>query len=87
MPAFEDLIYPRQRAFVPGRDMMGHVERLADSFYMDYNSGLRVTYVFLDLEKAYDSVSRDSLFQVLHRMGFADEVVTVLKNQHAASGY
>ena len=36
----------------------------------------------LDLRKAYDTVSRDFLFEVMRYFGFADSFITMIRNLH-----
>ena len=80
-------IQDTQQGFVHGRQMsktvmmmMAHL--LSATHEPDRNSADSRAILSLDVRKAYDTVSRDFLFEVMRYFGFADSFITMIRNLH-----
>ena len=80
-------IQDTQQGFVHGRQMfktvmmmMAHL--LSAAHEPDRKSTDSRAILLLDVRKAYDTVSRDFLFEVMRYFGFADSFITMTRNLH-----
>ncbi|KAK1319585.1 hypothetical protein QJS10_CPB04g01321 [Acorus calamus] len=74
-----DLIEEAQTAFIPGRNLQdGYLvaQEIITTLTKDRRSGVALK---LEFEKAYDSVHRDFLYQVLAQHGFEEQWVMILQ--------
>ncbi|CAI5929535.1 unnamed protein product [Closterium sp. NIES-65] len=80
------VISEHQYGFIPGRKLADAVNVVAD--VVDAAAAGRADWYLLlvDFQKAYDSISRDYMFQTLERMGFPEEYVNWTKGLHDQSG-
>ena len=46
------------------------------------NSGQEIYVVFIDFTKAFESVNRDGLWQVMKKFGCSDKLINVIKSLH-----
>ena len=72
------VISPAQSTFVEGRQILDAVliaNEVVDSILRRKESGIVCK---LDIEKAYDHISWEFLFQVLERMGFGSRWVSLM---------
>ncbi|WOL13849.1 ribonuclease H protein [Canna indica] len=71
-PLLSKIISPEQSAFVPGRSIQDNimiVAELIDSFY--YSKGKKPYLMLkLDLQKAYDRVRWEAIYEVMNHIGF-----------------
>ncbi len=60
-------------------DMIFSVRQLAEKF-IEHRT--KAFCVFIDLKKAYDSVPRDGLWKVLHRLGVPRKLINIIRSFH-----
>ena len=78
----EKILPESQCGFRPGRgtvDMIFTARQIQEKC-REQNRDLYM--VFIDLTKAFDTVSRDALWQVLHKFGCPDKFVNIIKSFH-----
>ncbi|GJU71911.1 reverse transcriptase, partial [Tanacetum coccineum] len=74
-PLMSKIIYPRQSAFIPGRQIQDSIVVANEAFHYIRNKKhgeQSVMALEVDLNKAFDRVEWDFLFVVLSKMGFGD---------------
>ncbi|CAI5466116.1 unnamed protein product, partial [Closterium sp. Yama58-4] len=76
------VISPEQYGFIPGRRLSDAVALVADIIEGAKNDKGDCYMLLVDFQKAFDSVSRDFLFQVLESMGFPEQFVGWIKGLH-----
>ncbi|CAI5483302.1 unnamed protein product [Closterium sp. Yama58-4] len=76
------VISPEQYGFIPGRRLSDAVALVADIIEGAKNGIEDWCLLLVDFEKAFDSVSREFLFDVLERMGFPERLVSWVKGLH-----
>lgn len=64
------LIHSDQTACVPGRTINDNVSLIRDAIYYANETNTLLALISIDQLKAFDRVSHDFLFQVLHKFGF-----------------
>ncbi|CAI5479828.1 unnamed protein product [Closterium sp. Yama58-4] len=79
------VISPEQYGFIPGRRLTDGVALVADIIDAAKNGEEDWYLLLVDFQKAFDSVSRDFVFHVLHRMGFPPRMVTWIRGLHAGT--
>ena len=80
-------IQDTQQGFVHGRQMSKSVmmmiaHRLSAAYEPDREPTDSRAILLLDFRKAYETVSRDFLFEVMRYFGFADYFITMIRNLH-----
>ena len=68
--------FPRDRSTA---DMMFVVRRLQE---VGWKAGVTLFMYFIDLQKAYDTVDRTLLWQVLTRIGVPPQMIAVIRQFH-----
>lgn len=53
---------------------------VVSSIQKELNLGRKATAVFMDLEKAFDTVQHEILFEILHRYGIRGKANDLIKN-------
>ncbi|CAI7762482.1 unnamed protein product [Closterium sp. NIES-53] len=76
------VISPEQYDFILGRRLSDAVAMVADIIDMAKNHNEDWYLLMVDFQKAFDSVSRDFLFEVLEKMGFPQRFVGWIKGLH-----
>ncbi|CAI5928264.1 unnamed protein product [Closterium sp. NIES-65] len=76
------VISPEQCGFLPGKRLSDAVALVADMIDAAKNGNEDWFLLLVDFQKAFDSVSRDYLFQVLRRMGFSNRFVEWIEGLH-----
>ncbi|CAI5480026.1 unnamed protein product, partial [Closterium sp. Yama58-4] len=76
------VISPEQYGFIPGRRLSDAVALVADIIEGAKSDKDDCHMLLVDFQKAFDSVSRDFLFQVLESMGFPERFVGWVKGLH-----
>ncbi|CAI5463491.1 unnamed protein product [Closterium sp. Yama58-4] len=76
------VISPEQYGFLPGRRLSDAVALVADIIDAAKNGGEDWYLLLVDFQKAFDSLSRDFLFQVLRGMGFPPLFVKWVEGLH-----
>ena len=83
-PAFEDedVISPRQYAFLSERLMTDAIMIVLCRFYQALQRGWKTHILQIDFAKAYDNVSRAFLFAVLQTWGLPEEYCRAIRRLH-----
>ncbi|CAI7758419.1 unnamed protein product, partial [Closterium sp. NIES-53] len=76
------VISPEQYGFIPGRRLSDAVAMVADIIDTAKNHNEDWYLLLVDFHKAFDSVSRDFLFDVLEKMGFLQGFMGWIKGLH-----
>ena len=80
----EDILPDTQCGFRKGRscaDMIFAVRQISEKLYEHRCSGFMV---FVDLRKAYDSVTRKCMWEILRKAGVPDKLVTIISSFHTS---
>ncbi|CAI5461394.1 unnamed protein product [Closterium sp. Yama58-4] len=77
------VISPDQYGFIPGRRLTDGVALVADIIDAAKNKSEDWFLLLVDFQKAFDSVSRGFIFQVLRRMGFPERFVSWVEGLHS----
>ena len=78
-PAILDILSPNQRAFTPGSSTYDNVAFFNAHFYANLARQDDYHLFMHDFSMAYDSVSRDFLFEMLDRVGIPSWATAILK--------
>ena len=74
------IIHEDQTGFMKGRNIGSNIRTIIDVIeYCDANQ-IPESIILLDIEKAFDSVDHDFLFQVLHYFNFGDSFISWIKS-------
>ena len=74
------IIHEDQTGFMKGRNIGSNIRAIIDVIeYCDANQ-IPGSIILLDIEKAFDSVDHDFLFQVLHYFNFGDSFISWIKS-------
>ena len=71
----DDLIHPDQSGFVKGRNIGDNIRLIMDVIDYTENNNISGAILLLDIEKAFDTVCHNFLFEVLKRFNFGDEFI------------
>ena len=74
-----------QCGFRPGRSTMGQTFALQQIFEKSWDYAKEVNACFVDLEKAYDRIPRDKLWEVLLQYGIDGQLLTAIKSLYIHS--
>ena len=69
-----------QNGFRKGKSTIGTVAELTDDILLGINNKHLTIAAFIDLRKAFDTVSHDILGNKLHKFGFHNKIISWLKN-------
>ena len=69
-----------QEGFRKGRNTVRYLHRLTAGIKGDMTKRLTVLCLFLDFEKAFDTVEHEELWNVLHKLGVEACYIEILKN-------
>jgi hypothetical protein len=79
VPALSELIHRSQKGFIPGREGSEHIRELNELFYKALEVDKEELFVlFVDTQKAFDSVDHDFLSAVLRKIGFPGWLVKIV---------
>lgn len=71
----KDVIHPDQTCAIPGRKITDSLVLIRDTICYARDRSIRLVVLNLDFEKAFDRVSHQYLFKVLHKMGFPQRFI------------
>ncbi|KAL3676662.1 hypothetical protein R1sor_026610 [Riccia sorocarpa] len=75
------LVVPvQQEGFIKGRNVQACLLNVLLTQDLLRKNGKQVGFLMLDLEKAYDRLSQDFLWEVLQQLGFGDSFIAVLQD-------
>lgn len=75
----EDILAETQAGFRRGRGCIDHIFTVRQIAEKAREQNVQLLEVFFDLKKAYDTVNRQALWQLLTKYGVPDKVVNLLK--------
>ncbi|KAE9209078.1 hypothetical protein PF005_g11959 [Phytophthora fragariae] len=77
-------LHPNQNGFVPGRTIHEtlHLFEAAQQMVMDDPEQAEAVAMLLDFKKAYDSIDRQYMLQVLRQHGYPEQFVNAIWNLH-----
>ena len=80
IPALKEFIHSSQKGFIPGRESGDHIRELNEQFYkaLEVNDS-ELFVLFVDTQKAFDSVDHDFLNAVLGKIGFPTWIINIVK--------
>ena len=77
-------VYPQsQSGYRPGRSTIDGIFTLRQLMEKSRQQQKNLYIVFVDFTKAFDTVNRDLLFQILSKLGCPPKFVRVLKNMYS----
>ena len=79
------LSYSDQSGFLKGMNIGISVHLILDIFDYTENNYIPGVIIFLDIEKAFDSVSHNFLLQVLKHFNFEDQFISQIKTIYSCS--
>ena len=80
IPALKEFIHSAQKGFVPGRESGDHIRELNELFYKALEVDENELFVlFIDTQKAFDSVDHDFMSAVLGKIGFPPWIINIVK--------
>ena len=79
----ETLIHSDQSGFLKGRNIGNNVRLITDIIEYAKSNNLSGAILLLDIQKAFDSVSHNFLFQVLAKFNFGDNFIRWIKVLYA----
>jgi retron-type reverse transcriptase len=68
-PAAQKIVRQAQKGFIPGRSINEHIEDITSIFYNKLSKKQQHYLLFLDTEKAFDSLDHGFIFKVLEHIG------------------
>ena len=74
-PELEKILRPNQNGFRPLRSTSSQILALRRIIEELRNHQKEAAIIFIDFKKAFDSVDRNTLFQILHAYGFPEKIV------------
>ena len=80
IPALKEFIHSTQKGFIPDRESGDHIRELNELFYkaLEVNDS-ELFVLFVDTQKAFDSVDHDFLNAVLGKIGFPTWIINIVK--------
>ncbi|CAI5950728.1 unnamed protein product [Closterium sp. NIES-65] len=81
-----EVISEDQYGFIPGRQLADAVATVADAIEAGANGKEGWYLLMIDFQKAFDSISRDYLFNTLQKLGLPEEFLTWMEGLHREAG-
>jgi hypothetical protein len=78
-PAAKKILNKAQKGFIPGRSINEHVEDVTNVFYSNLRKKQQHYILFLDTEKAFDSLDHGFIFKVLNHIGCPEWYINCYK--------
>ena len=76
----QHLYDPNQEGFMPGRNTIRYLNRLINGVKADIQKKLTVLCLFIDFEKAFDSVWKAGLIVKLHNIGIRGNILQLIND-------
>ena len=78
-PPLKAFLHPAQNGFVPGRQGERNILDITNHYYSRLTRKQQTFILFLDIEKAFDSIHHSFIMRMLERVGFPSEIITAIK--------
>ena len=78
-PAIETVLRPNQNGFRKGRSTTSHILALRRIVEELKNHDMEAVFAFIDFRKAFDSIDRNKMFQILEAYGIPSDVVAAIR--------
>ena len=78
-PSIDPLLRPHQNGFRPGRSTVSHILALRRIIEGVKEFNLKAVLVFVDFKKAFDSIHRDRMFQILKSYDIPESLIQAIK--------
>ena len=78
-PALDPLLRPNQNGFRPGRSTAAHILALRRVIEGVYSQNRKAIIVFVDFKKAFDSIHRGKMLEILRKYGVPDKLVKAVE--------
>ena len=78
-PVVDKLLRPNQNGFRPQRSTSAHILALRRIVEELHNHEMEAAIVFIDFRKAFDSIDRNKMFQILEAYGIPTETIEAIK--------
>lgn len=69
-----DTLNPAQSGFIKGRSVHDHIFTLKQIINKTITHGKEVAFAFVDLEKAFDKIQREKVWECLRRRGMGEDL-------------
>jgi len=81
-----NVLYAAQHGFVEGRSTCSNLLESFNDWTLNLQSKQQTTVIFIDVRKAFDTVSHDKLFARLHSYGIRGSMLLWLKHFSLIAG-
>ena len=78
-PALDPLLCPNQNGFRPGRSTAAHIFALRRAIEGVYSQNRKAIIVFVDFKKAFDSIHRGKMLEIIRKYGVPDKLVKAIE--------
>ena len=78
-PKIEPILRKNQNGFRPGRSTLGQILTLRRIIEEITHCNKTAALIFVDFSKAFDSVNRDKMFEILELYGIPPEIISAIK--------
>jgi hypothetical protein len=75
-----DLIYQYQSGFIKGHDTQKQLAHIVDMIHQKWNDKMDVRGIFLDIERAFDSIPHFLLIRNLRSYGFGPNLISLMES-------
>jgi exonuclease III len=73
------LLQLNQKAFLPGKDFKDHIKDLSTLYYSSLTKKQQHFILFLDLQKAFDAITHQFLFALLHHINMPQGHINLIR--------
>ena len=81
-PCLDEIISINQSGFVPERKIEEAIDKMNAGMEMLYRLQGETGVLLIDIAKAYDTLDREFLFEILFRMGFPKQFINIIQFLH-----
>ena len=85
LPAIDPILRKNQNGFRPGRSTISQVLVLRRIIEEIKRCNREAYLVFVDFRKAFDSIHRETMFEILHLYGIPDAIIEAVKSLYSGS--
>lgn len=80
VPALDTVLSNDQNGFREHRSTSDNIKFFNEKFYGNMEEGKFYDILFVDFCKAFDSISHEAIFKLLHSLGFDDDYINIIKS-------